>query len=403
MINRDKDNKLSDRFCEGDYLWIKGSRWNDTNPYGEYGTLKKYAVVKEFEEFSMNDGSSYRENMYYYVAYPDGKLASNTKLTYQTVTLGVFVPPMKHIAVFGRRIWGVNPEEDSVYASVFDTPFKLINTDAQLDNSMSWQTVIGTADTGEGVVGAASEVLVMKRNSLIRMNGTSASTFAMTGIFNNCGCIDIKSCAEAAGTVYYLGRNGFYAYDGSQPKIISNKLNCSYSSAVGYSDGVKYYASAIRADNNEHEFLVYNISRGIWLKWSDTPPVKDFFRVGGSVFAAYNEDEGYVVELCGGNEAQEWFCESVNHYEDSNRFKGVNELWIRGDIKENVKVYTSVNGGEMKEHKELAPKGRMYMYKIPVRLSPGDFWRYRLEGRGECVIANIERVYEEGGARYYAD
>ena len=403
IINRDRNNKLSSMLSEGDYLRIKGTSGgkNDINPYAEYGTDKKYAVVREFAESSLNDDTYFRETMYYYVTKPNGKFAANSSQTSQNVYLGVFVPPMRHIAVFGKRVWGVNPEENSVYASVFDTPFKLMNTDAQLDNSMSWQAALGMGDEALGVVPAGSEVLVMMKNSIVRLNGTSASSFMMTGIFKNCGCIDINSCAECAGTVFYLGRNGFCSYDGSQPKIISGKLNCRYSSAVSYCDGVKYYASAMRSDGGGHEFLVYDIERGIWHKWSKTPVIKDFFTLNGSAAAVYNTGCGNIITLCGGG-AEEWSCESVNHYEGTNRSKGVNELWIRAEVSSAVRVFTSVNGGEFREHKALEPKGRMFMYKIPVRFNSGDFWNYKLTGTGKCVIQNIERVYDEGGGRHYA-
>lgn len=400
--NRDEDNKLSDRFSEGDYLQISGTDYNDTHPYAEYGYNKKYAVVKEIVESSMDDGSMYMEEMYYYVVLPNGKFAQNTRLTNQTATIGIFVPPMKHIGVFGRRIWGVNPEEDSVYASVFDTPFKLINTDAQLDNAMSWQTELGTADKVVGVVPAASEMLVMKSNSLMRITGTNASNFNVAGVYKNCGCIDIESCVEASGTVYYLGKNGFYAYSGAQPTMISDALNCRYSSAVCTTDGIKYYASAVRSDTGGHEFLVYHIRSGTWYKWTNTPQPCGFFHIGVDTYAAYNqENSGAVISLCTKQEAERWQCESVMHFESTNASKGVNELWIRAEIKAPTDVYTRVNGGEWISHKELKPQGRIFCYKIPVRLNPGDFWQYKLVSSDAAIVYNIERIYDEGGGRHY--
>jgi hypothetical protein len=109
------------------------------------------------------------------------------------------------------------------------------------------------------------------------------------------------------------------------------------------------------------------------------------------------------MPLCSGTGSTSWSCESVEHYESVNTFKAVNELWLRAFVGDTITVETSVNGGEWKEHKTLEPKGRVYMYKIPVRLSPGDFWQYRLKGKGEAVIHNIERVYDSGGGRHYRD
>lgn len=403
ITNRDKDNRLSDRFTEGDYIIIRGSKYdNDIHPYAEHGYKKKYAVVKEI--IVNESDSNFYEDMYYYATTPHGKYRGNHRCDETNITIGVFVPPMKHITSFGKRVWGVNPEEDSVCASVFDTPLKMINTDAQLDNAMSWQAVLGTADEVVGVVPAVTEMLVMKKNSLMRITGTSASSFTVAGMYRNCGCIDIRSCAEAAGTVIYLGYNGFYAYTGAQPQIISRNLNCAYSSAVGFTDGMKYYASAIRADNGIHEFLTYDIRSGTWHKWSDTPIAAAGLRIGSNMYVYSNSigGEGSVIELCSGSAAHPWECESVVHYEGVNTSKAVNELWIRCITDKDVYIYTCVNSGEWKKHKPLVPKGRVFMYKVPVRLSPGDYWQYRLSGTGMTVIYNIERIYEEGGGRHYA-
>ncbi|MDO5398136.1 MAG: hypothetical protein Q4G33_09400 [bacterium] len=408
-----KTMDFSDMFCEGDYLLISDVTNSDgetsptlqkyqTYPYRKSGRDVKYAVIREIEKVYGSSGDFLYQRIYYYATSPSGKFVENEYHAGLNVTLGTFVPPMQHIAVFGKRIWGVDPDEDRVYASVFDTPFKLMNTDRELDNAMAWQLTPGTADEAVGMFPAGTEMLVMKKNSIIRINGASASSFMLAGIFKNCGCIDINSCAEAAGTVYYLGFNGFYAYDGSQPVIISHKLNCRYSSAYGFSDGIKYYASAVRADNDAHEFLVYDIRSGIWLKWSGTPKACGFVLIGNDVYLCCNDTEGHIIKLCGGSDPEEWSCESVRMFENANSFKAVNELWLRGESENGIRVLTSVNGGEFKEHKTLEPKGRPFVYKIPVRLLPGDFWSYRLCGSGSAVIHNIERVYEEGGERHYA-
>lgn len=397
----DENNKFSDKFSEGDYLLIRTEKgYNDVFPYSEHGSDIKYAVIKEIDSDTIGD--NFREFMYYYATDAAGRKHTNTSQSNVSATLGVFVPPMNHIAAFGKRIWGVNPEEDAVYSSVFDTPFKMINTDAQLDNAMSWQTVLGTADEAVGVCAAVSEMLVMKKNSIMRISGTNASNFMIAGIYKNCGCIDIRSCAECAGTVFYLGRNGFYAYSGAQPTLISTDLHCTYTSAVCTTDGVKYYASAIRADNGSHEFLIYHIRSGAWYKWNSTPEAAGFCRIGTEVYEAYNTNSGgKIIGLCAGPAAEPWQCESVVHFEGSNTQKAVNELWIRAELKAPMTVYTSVNGEAWTTHKPLEPKGRIFCYKVPVRLSPGDYWQYKLESADTAVIHNIERAYEEGGGRHY--
>lgn len=400
-------------FSEGDYLMIKVlassnvdesyfSRY-ETHPYITSGTLTKYAVIREVVTEYNDSGSIKSSVIYYYTTRPTGKHNSNSsEMRGARLMLGTFVPPMAHIASFGTRIWGVDPDEDRIYASVFDTPHKLMNTDAQLDVSMSWSTVLGGFDSAKGVIGAGSELLVLKSGSLVRINGASAASFGITGIFRSCGCLDIHSAAEIGGIVIYLGSDGFYAYDGSRPMLISEELACRYTGAAAFGRGMKYYANAVRADNGETEFLVYDLRRGIWHKWSGLDNFSGAFVQGSGIYAALGSR---VAQMCCSDEVTSWSCVSPPHYESENRFKGVNELWIRARIDEGtiIRVYTSVNGGGWKEHKTLEPKGRVFLYKLPVRLHECDFWQYKLVGTGGAVILNIERVYDEGGGRHYAD
>lgn len=402
---------FSEYFSEGDYLLIEVTegyaddyvlKKHSTFPYSRSGSYTKYAVVREIVN-KYDDNVLESSTIYYYSTRADGKFNTNSRISSVKVRLGTFTPPMQHIAAFGSRIWGVNPDEDSVYASVFDTPFKMINSDTQLDKAMSWQIVLGTPDRVTGVFPAGSELIVFKRNSLIRINGTSAFSFGITGMFRNCGCIDIHSAAECAGCVFYLGYGGFYAYDGSQPRIISSDLGRSYTAAFGFCDEDKYYACAV-TDTNETEFLVYDIKNRIWHQWQGTSNLCGIFRVGADIYMAFNDNGGKVRKLCGGRDLSAWSCESVIHYESANDFKGINELWIRAKIEEGNKidVYTSVNNSEWKPHKQLVPKGRIFVYKIPVRFLSGDFWKYKLVGTGGAIIYGIERIMDFEGRRHYA-
>lgn len=417
---------FSEYFNEGDVLMIEvdtGSEgydesWDRLNVYpyrkesedGKYLHSKraKYAVVREIVNEYDDEGTLKMSRVYYYASSADGKLyhpsalysdgAKVSGISGVNATIGIYVPTMSHISGYAGRVWGVNEEEDSVYASVFDTPLKIINTDAQLDMAMSWQVELSTSDSAVGVISAVSEMLVLKKNSLIRIGGTSAFSFAITGVFKNCGCIDIRSAVEVTGAVYYLGYNGFYMYDGSQPQIISAKLNRSYKSAVAFTDGNKYYAYATATDG-ETELLVYDIRYNIWHKWSVDGSVTGAFRCGDKLYMC---GESEIYPICTEAEVQEWSCESVEHWESVNDAKGVNALYVRAFIADDamIEFATRSNGGEWMTHEVLEPKGRAYVYKIPVRISPGDFWQYRLRGSGTVVIHNIERAYAEGGRKH---
>lgn len=418
---------FSKYFNEGDYLLItadypkqgdmtdtayeklrKKCDSNNIRPYAKSGNSNaKYAVIREIiSEYNSSDELT-SSTIYYYATTPEGKF-HNASAVKTSAALGTFVPPMVHITAYGNRIWGVNPEEDCVYASVFDTPFKMMNTDAQLDAAMSWQVELGTSDEAVGIISAMGEILALKKNSIIRINGSAATSFSITGIFRNCGCIDIHSAAEASGIIYYLGYNGFYMYDGSQPQIISAKLNCRYSEAVGFTDGDKYYVIAKRADTVDTEFLVYDIRYGVWNKWSNaTGEAVGAFRVGRVIYLASVEGEtSYITALCGGEGyTDNWYGESVYDFESVNDFKCINNIYIRARIDDGevLTILTSVNCDDFTEHEPLESKGRIYLYKVPVRIMPGDFWQFKIAGSGGAVVHNIEYEYSDSGRRHYGN
>jgi hypothetical protein len=290
----------------------------------------------------------------------------------------------------------------------------MINTDAQLSTAGSVELPLDGVARLTGIAALNSELIVFSSDMLYRVASTGTG-FSALGRFGHCGCIDGRSVAEIGGVLYYLGRHGFMEYNGSYPTVISQKLNTRYESAIGLTDGVKYYVSAKIADTERTEYLVYDPRYKIWHK-RDERAFESGYNADGKLYVLRSEESASLdgvtenlpnlitrAYIVGGGDLLSWECTSGELIESTLDFKGINELWIMANIPVggHIKVYTSVNGEEMAHRITLSGKGRTSIYKVPVRLSAGDFWKYKLEGSAGSAVLRMERKFNTEGRRHY--
>lgn len=308
------------------------------------------------------------------------------------------LPVMNHVCVHNNRLWGTNPNGEYVYASKLGDCFNF-NSFAGLSND-SYYSEIGTKGDFVGIVSYRDNLVAFKRDYIHHIYGDKPSNFTIPKQLSDCGCIDIKSAVEIKGVLYFLGYNGFYEYTGGQPSLISNKLNTTYKTAVGMSDGDRYIVSALRRDNGEYELLAYDTRYDVWHK-EDSLKAVGSFKWHNKLYIAGSDGYVHIRDAAEGDEKVNWQCDSVITYEDIFDDKGVNEIWIRAKLSEgaSVTVYTSTDGGDWIKHETLLPKG-LKVYRVPVRFKKGESFQYRLKGHGAAVIYDIERIVYVGGRPY---
>ena len=195
--------------------------------------------------------------------------------------------------------------------------------------------------------------------------------------------------------LYYLGYNGFYAYAGGQPIIISDKLARSYKSACAWTDGIKYYVSATDTDGST-ELLVYDTRYNIWLSQGDIPAV-GYFRWHNETYVAsgdgvYNISRGDYVE---------WSVTTARLDEGVIDKKSAFDIFVYAELDAGSEMTVSVQTEEgfWRECRRVQYSG-LKAVRIPVRFVQGDYYKIKISGRGKTVIHGLERAAATGGRRY---
>ena len=314
------------------------------------------------------------------------------------------IPAVCGVCVHQNRMWGAAENGNYIYASALGDWGNFYKLDGVDDNSAYFE--INTPGEFIGICSYRDMVLAFKGDSISIVYGNSLGNYGVEQTVDGIGCIDAQSIYTVGGVLYFLGGDGFYAFNGSTPERISNNLNCRYDKAYGFGDGYCYYASARRADNGEYELLVFDSRYGIWTK-EDGLQVISAVYYQNHLYAA-TKDAVYELNAQGGTETVEWEATGVVLYEDTFQEKGVNEIRIRARIPEGagMEVYTAVNGEEFILQKELLPaltaggQAAIQTYRVPVRFQNAQYYQIRLAGRGECVVYDIERAVYAGGKEY---
>lgn len=311
------------------------------------------------------------------------------------------VPKMAACCLHQNRLWGAAANGEYIYASALGNYGEFYQQDGLEDDSLSFE--ITTDGKFIAIASFRDMIVAFKRNSMTVIYGNMRSNYSVEQTIDGIGCIDAQSVHIVGGLLYFLGENGFYAYNGSQPEMISQKLNCRYTKAYGFGNTERYYASAKREDDGTYELLAYDVRYGIWTK-------EDALEVVSAVFYknrlyAATSDAVYEFDA---KDAEEAFCwEAVSVPQDEGTFsdKGVNELRIRAKIPPGagIRVYTAVDGGEFLLQKELLPLPEengataCCVYRVPVRFQNAQRYQVKLAGWGDCVIYDMERALYGGG------
>lgn len=82
----------------------------------------------------------------------------------------------------------------------------------------------GDADNITGLVAWQGLLVVLKERSIWTLSGNTPDTFFIRKVWSGVGCRSQFSIVEHDEALYFLGERGFYAFDGSRPLEISEKI-----------------------------------------------------------------------------------------------------------------------------------------------------------------------------------
>ena len=297
-----------------------------------------------------------------------------------------------NVAIHHGRIWGSIPSGNQLFASPSDDIFSFSSDD--IVNKYGVRIPSDTPGTFTALCSYNNELLAFKSDSITIVCGSNPnnySSFVISGV----GCIAPKSVVATPDGVIFLSHNGFYIYNGAMPRLISEKLNTRYSSAVAGYDGVSYYASSVLPDGG-CELVVYNMKYGLWNKEDDINAI-GFFKFKNNFYIA----DKTALFKTNAQKPNDWSFTFTRSFDDSFDNKGINEIWVRAYVYDggqfNISVATDTE--DFNEHEVFSCTG-LKNFRCPVRLKISDSYQLKISGRGKVVFYGIEIKKSDGGRRY---
>ena len=309
------------------------------------------------------------------------------------ITLKREVPDLDFICESNYRLWGC--KDNTIYASKYSDPLNFSVFDGLTSDSYYIQ--VGSDGDFTGCIPFSSHICFFKENVLHKLYGSKPSNYQVvtSNVFGvQAGCErTLKIINE---TLYYLGKNGVYAYTGGIPDLISENFGTErFSDACAESDGDKYYISM--KNDEKWGLYSYDIMRTIWLKEDDTHAI-DFANVKGKVYYISADDNNlYSVNDVTAEEEIEWAATFTKFTERVNERKGYSRLLLRVDIDKGSWLKVEIS----KDDKPFEPiytthNQNAKTISVPIHPNRCDNFRIRLTGKGKCVIKSLIRSFHIG-------
>lgn len=362
------------------------------------------AIVKSFTTTQVTSGV-YNHKMYLTLYNKNGDVIDFTNMGSSSslpiycmgVKLALKKPALSQICTHNGRIFGTHTSGKYIYGGsaviLHDFSAESINKKfaARLSDF--------TPGTFTGICEYSNLLLAFKEQSITVIGGDNPENY-YTDIINGIGCIDRRSISVTPQGVIFLSYNGIYRYSGNVPVCISEKLNVPYKNGTAGFDGQKYYLSAERADNGVKELVVYDTRYGLWHKYSDNE-MKGMFVFKGQLWE-YTSEKLYCRDVSNGFN-HDWTMTSMRIYDYTLNRKAPESIWIKAELSvgASFSVETSTDDSEFVKHLEYKKPG-LFVVQCPCRIKMGNYYRYRISGRGKVVFYELEIHRSESGREFNA-
>lgn len=303
------------------------------------------------------------------------------------------VPLIDYATQNNNRIFAV--EGNNIYASAqgdFADWTTFVDEDGNPDPTGAFATDVGSVGRFNGIATYKGRVVATKPDYVYEIYG-DRPPYTVTEIVKT-GCIDGRSICEVNSVLYWLGRKGIYSYTGGQPRIMSSKLNSTFTQGVAGTDGRKYYCSLY---SDRWQLYVFDTFTGLW-HIEDFLEVKDFTFFEGYLYAITANS---ILKLNSGNERVEWEFETKNYTFDTPSTKNVAKLSIRTEMQTQTEldVYLRSDNGEYSRVANYQADN-MTMFDCKVRVKKCDSFSLKFVGRGDVRILDIHGKVTVGTSKH---
>lgn len=302
------------------------------------------------------------------------------------------IPQMDFVMENNNRLWGCSSENHEIYCCKLGDPKNWYNYETEADNA--YAVTVGSDGEFTGCVRYSTYMLFFKESTVHVLRGTKPSNFALTekaltGVRKGCS----RSLIVINETLYYVGRDGVYAYDGAIPQKISDNIIGTITDAVSSTYQSKLYVSCLL--DGVRTLLVYNPRLKTWLIEND-----ENFK-----FAQYSEgmlyfvdDNNYLTTIYGDREEDiEWMATTGNLYDGYLNQKHISKiqlnLWLEDGSEVNVAIQYDDGDWIDKGHIESTANKVYTLPIIPMRCAK---CKLKLSGKGHFKLLALARQVETG-------
>jgi hypothetical protein len=321
------------------------------------------------------------------------------------ITVSRSVPDMDYVCEAGNRLWGckyglVNGKTlNEIYGCKLGD-FKNWNCFMGISTD-SWAASVGSDGQFTAAVNYLGMPTFFKEEVIHRVSISSSGAHAMQDTI--CSGVQKgswRSPAVAGEILYYKGRSGIYAYDGSQPVSVSEAFgDVRYRNAVGGSVGNKYYVSMEDMAGMHHLFS-YDTEKRLWMREDNTEAMM-FASADGDLFYIDAQSKK-LMSVMGTQGTKEnsfrWEAVSgIQHYEDPEK-KYLGRYNFRAKLYpgSSFKLEMQYDSDGVWHDKGTVNGDRLYTFTLPVIPRRCDHLQFRITGHGEMQLFSITRVYEQG-------
>ncbi|MPM22557.1 hypothetical protein SDC9_69014 [bioreactor metagenome] len=340
--------------------------------------------------------------------------------TSSQITVSRPIPDLDYVCESKNRLWGVCKANNIIYASALGKPTRFYDYDGtSLD---SYAVAVGSEGEFTAICKYDRSVLCFKENTLHRVYGDYPAEYSAT----ERPLFGVKE--GAAGTLtnigsvlYYLGRDGVYAFSGNTPTLISGafgekRFSRGYAGAAG---DILYMS--LKDIAGRWGLYTFDTRKGIWLKEDDTFALSFAtvdgklhfikgheaytYTVDGSTVAEVvtvpeGGDEVYLCDSSASIEAVEWEAELTPFMEGTLRSKSPSKLLLRCELAAGAWIMAEIScDGEPWRQIFTSANRTEPTLIIPIAPRRCDAYRLRLKGQRECVIRAIEREFRVNSER----
>lgn len=302
-------------------------------------------------------------------------------------------PAMDFVCEHDNRLWGCSSLNHEIYASKLGDPtnwncYEGISTD-------SYAVTVGSDGDFTGCISHMGYVLFFKENAIHMMYGSKPSNYQLNskqlpGV--RAGCSD--SLCIVNETLYYVGRNGVYAFDGAIPTKISEGIKDEISNARSSQQDGKMYVSCLL--NGTQTMLCYDPRYRIWDIEDGTK--FDFSVYGDGVLYFI---EGNTLKTITGSDTGiiQWMIESGDLVESSllNKYisKAMFNFWMEAGAE--ADIYFRYDDDPLWHRKGTVHSIVNRTFTIPIISERCSKFRWKIEGRGNAKLLGMA-VTVEGGS-----